>query len=100
MLIRSIYAQSVTQSCRAGDVHLSTVVLTDADSTLTVETVGPEAVELNIALAEVGVGNKEPGTKDSLGKDIEDGVGDDLSIDTDLAGTIGNTPDTEKALVS
>jgi hypothetical protein len=42
------------------------------------------------------VGNKEPGTKDSLGKDVEDGVGDDLSIDASLASTVGNTPDTGK----
>jgi hypothetical protein len=74
-------------------VHLSTVVLTNADGTLTAETVSPEAVELNIALAHVGVGNKEPGTEDSLGKDIEDSVGNDLSINASLAGTVGNTPD-------
>ena len=81
-------------------MHLSTVVLTDADGTLAAETVSPEAVELNITLAHVGVGNKEPGTEDSLGKDIEDSVGNDLSINASLAGTVGNTPDTAKVLVS
>ena len=81
-------------------MHLSTVVLTDADGTLAAETVSPEAVELNIALAHVGVSNKEPGTEDSLGEDIENSVGDDLSIDASLARTVGNTPDTRKALVT
>jgi hypothetical protein len=75
-------------------MRLRTVILTDTDSTLAVETVGPEAVELNIALAHVGVDNQEPGTEDTLGKDIKDGVGDDLSVDTDLASTVGNTPHT------
>lgn len=82
------------------DRHLRAIVLTDADSTLTAQTVSPEAVELNIALGHVGVDNKEPGTEDSLGKDIEDSVGDDLAIDTDLAGTVGNTPDTVFLLAS
>jgi hypothetical protein len=76
------------------EMHLRAILLTDADSTFAVETVGPEAVELNIALAHVGVDNQEPGTEDTLGKDIEHGVGDDLSVDADLASTIGDTPDT------
>lgn len=75
-------------------MHLSTIVLTNADSTLAAETVGPEAVELSIALAQVGVDNEEPGTEDSLGKDIENCVGNNLSVNTDLAGAVGNTPDT------
>jgi hypothetical protein len=81
-------------------VHLSTIVLTNTDSTLAAEAVGPEAVKLNIALAHVGVGNKEPGAEDGLSEDIENSVGDDLSIDASLARTVGNTPDTRKALVT
>jgi hypothetical protein len=81
-------------------VHLSTIVLTNTDSTLAAEAVGPEAVKLNIALAHVGVGNKEPGAEDGLCEDIENSVGDDLSIDASLARTVGNTPDTRKALVT
>lgn len=42
------------------------------------------------------MGNQEPGTEDSLGEDIEDSVGNDLSVDASLASTIGNTPDTER----
>ena len=75
-------------------MRLGTVVLTDADSTITVETVGPEAVELSVALTHVGVDNEEPGTEDGLGENVENGVDNDLSINADLAGTVGNTPDT------
>lgn len=75
-------------------MRLGTVILADADSTIAAEAVGPEAVELSIALAHVGVDNEEPGTEDSLGENVENGVDNDLSVNTDLAGTIGNTPDT------
>jgi hypothetical protein len=37
--------------------HLSSVILTKADSALTVETVAPEAVELDIAFRQFGVGD-------------------------------------------
>lgn len=72
---------------------LRTIVLTEADGTLTVEAVSPEAGKLNIALAKVGVGDEEPGTKDALGKDIKDGVGNDLTVNTNHARTISETPD-------
>ena len=75
-------------------MRLGTVVFTDADSTIAAEAVGPEAVELSIALTHVGVDNEEPGTEDSLGQNVENGVGNDLSVNADLAGTVGNTPDT------
>jgi hypothetical protein len=93
MLVSAIYIM-LQIGVVLGDVHLRTILLTDADSTLAVETVGPEAVELNIALAQVGVDNQEPGTEDTLGKDIEHSIGDDLSVDADLASTIGDTPNT------
>ena len=37
---------------------------------------------------------EEPETEDGLGKDIEDGVGNDLRVDIDVQGAVGNTPDT------
>lgn len=37
---------------------------------------------------------QEPEAEDGLGEDVEDGVGDDLGVDTNVAGAIGNTPDT------
>ena len=39
------------------------------------------------------VGEEEPEAEDGLGKDIKDGVADDLSVDIDVAGSVGNTPD-------
>jgi hypothetical protein len=79
---------------RFGWVRLGTVILTKADSAVLVETVGPEAGELDVALGEVGMGDQEPGTEDTLGKNIQDSVGDDLAINANLAGTVCKTPDT------
>jgi hypothetical protein len=73
---------------------LRTVILTKADGTLASEAVSPEAVELDVTLAHLGVSDQQPGTKDTLGQDIQDGVGNDLAIDTNPAGAIGKTPDT------
>lgn len=39
------------------------------------------------------MGKEEPESKDWLGEDIENGVGDDLSINIDVARSISNTPD-------
>jgi hypothetical protein len=77
------------------DGHLRAIVLADADSALAAETVGPEAVELNVALSDVSMSNEEPCTKDTLGEDIEDGVSNDLTVDAGLASTVGDTPDTK-----
>ena len=73
---------------------LRAVILTEADSTLAVETVGPESVELNIALTQLGVSDQEPGTKDTLGENIQDSIGNDLAVNTNLAGAVGKTPNT------
>lgn len=37
---------------------------------------------------------QEPEAEDRLGENVEDGVGDDLAIDADVAGPIGDAPDT------
>jgi hypothetical protein len=73
---------------------LRTIILTKTNGTLAVKTVGPEAVELNIALTELGVCDQQPGTEDTLGQNIQDSVGNNLAIDTNLAGAISKTPDT------
>ena len=39
---------------------------------------------------------QEPEAKDWLGQDVEDSVGDDLTIDTDGAGAVCKTPDAVK----
>jgi hypothetical protein len=73
-------------------IRLRAIILTKADSTLGVETVGPETSQLNIRLTHLSVGDQEPGTEDTLGKNIENGVGDDLAVDTNDASTVSKTP--------
>ena len=73
---------------------LRAIILTKTDRALTVETVGPEAVELDIALRQLSVSDQEPGTEDTLGKDIKDSVANDLGVNAQLARTVGKTPDT------
>lgn len=70
------------------------IVLTNADSTLAADAVSPEATKLNLSLGHALVGEKQPSTKDRLGEQIEDSVGDDLLVNGHLAGAIGDTPNT------
>ena len=74
-------------------MHLSTVIVTETESTLAVEAIGPEAAKVNIGFAELGVGDDQPSTEDGLCKNVEDGVGNDLAINTYAAGTISEAPD-------
>lgn len=77
-----------------GARHLCTlVILTNADSTLAADTVGPEATKLDLSLGHALVGEEQPSTEDGLGEQIEDGVGNDLLVNSHLAGAICNTPD-------
>ena len=39
------------------------------------------------------MGEKEPESKDGLGKDVEDGVCDNLGVNIDVARSISNAPD-------
>ena len=48
----------------------------------------------NHILRQVVVREQEPEAKDRLGQDIEDGVSDDLAINGNVTGSIGNAPDT------
>jgi hypothetical protein len=80
-------------------MHLSTlIILTNTDSTLAADTVGPEATKLNLSLGHALVGEEQPSTEDRLGEQVKDGVGNDLLVDGHLAGAIGNTPNAEKVL--
>lgn len=54
----------------------------------------PESTEFDVGLRHVHVGQEEPKTKDWLGKDVKDGVSNDLGIDRGRAGSVSNTPDT------
>jgi hypothetical protein len=74
-------------------MHLSTVIVAETESTLAVEAVGPEAAEVNIGLAELSVSDDQPSTEDWLSKNIEDGVGNDLAINTNATGTVSEAPD-------
>ena len=81
-------------------VHLSTLlIVTDTDGALT-EAVGPVAANVGADLRHTLVRDEEPCAEDDLGHNIEDSVGDDLSVNGDLAGTIGDTPDTESGLAN
>lgn len=71
------------------------IILTNADSTLAADTVGPEATELDLSLGHALVGEEQPSTKDRLGEQIEDGVGNDLLVNGHLARAVGNTPNAE-----
>jgi hypothetical protein len=79
-----------------GLMHLSTlIILTNTDSTLAANTVGPEATKLNLSLGHALVGEEQPSTEDRLGEQVENGVGNDLLVNGHLAGAIGNTPNAE-----
>jgi len=69
------------------------VILTNTDSTLAADTVGPEATKLDLSLGHALVGEEQPGTEDGLGEQVKDGVGNDLLVNGHLAGAIGDTPD-------
>ena len=42
------------------------------------------------------MGEEQPEAKDGLGKNVEDGIGNDLSIDARDARSISNTPDADQ----
>ena len=80
-------------------IHLSTLlVVTNTDGALT-ETVGPVTANLGADLRHALVRNEEPCAEDNLGHDIENSVGNDLSVNADPASTVGDTPNTAIALV-
>lgn len=41
---------------------------------------------------------QKPEAEDGLGENIENGVGNDLGVHIDLAGAVGDTPDTKLAI--
>lgn len=54
----------------------------------------PISPEFNISLRDTAVGNKEPKTEYWLGKNVENGIENDLRVDAYLSGTICNAPNT------
>lgn len=75
-------------------MHLSTVIVTKAESALTVEAVSPEATKVDISLTKLSVSDDQPSAKDGLSKNIENGVSDDLAVNTNATGTVSEAPDT------
>jgi hypothetical protein len=69
------------------------IIITDTDTALRRETVGPEAADIDVGVSHLGMSKKEPGTEDWLGKNVKDGVGNDFLINGGNAGSVGNTPD-------
>jgi hypothetical protein len=66
-------------------MSLRSVIVTETDGTLATQDVG---------LGHLRVGEEEPDAENGLGKDIKNGVGDDLTIDGQFTGSVSNTPDT------
>ena len=76
-------------------IHLGTlIVVTNADGALVAKTLAPETTDLNVGLGDALVGEEKPGTEDGLGKDVKDGIGNDLLVNVHVAGAISDTPDT------
>lgn len=62
---------------------------------LTGQTMGPVATDLNIGLRNLGVTEQKPEAKDGLSQNVKNGIGDDLIVNGGLTGAVCNTPDTE-----
>ena len=73
--------------------RLSTVVL-KTNSTLATESVGPEAAKIDVGLGDFGMGDQKPDTEDGLGEDVKNSVGNDLSVNGQLARAISDAPNT------
>ena len=43
------------------------------------------------------MGEEQPEAKDRLGKNVKDGIGNNLSVDGRNAGSISNTPDADRS---
>jgi len=68
------------------------IIVTYTESTLSADSVSPEATEINAALRELGMSEEEPETEDWLRQDIEDSVGQNFLVDAKDAGSVGYTP--------
>lgn len=69
------------------------IVVTDADGALASKAMGPIATELHVCLRQLGMAEQEPEAEDWLGKKVQDGIRNNLVIDSGLAGAVCDTPD-------
>lgn len=60
----------------------------------------PESSNIDVGLWDRLVCEEEPCTEDWLGKDVENGVGNNFLVNVEDASTISNTPDTKNLSVS
>jgi len=68
------------------------VIITNTESTLGADSVGPETTEINTSLWELSMGKEKPEAKDWLGEDVKNSVGQDFLVDAEEAGAISYTP--------
>jgi len=68
------------------------IIVTNAESALGANSMGPEATKLNAALWEFGVREKKPEPENWLREDVKDSISNNLLVDAEDAGSIGNTP--------
>lgn len=101
MLSPIYFENRYTGSGHGGDKSIdgclrSLVIITHAKGALLAQTVGPEALNGGTT-GEVVVGHEEPEAKDRLGKNVKHGVGNDFTIDRDVARAISDTPDAKQS---
>ena len=60
---------------------------------------GPGTLEVKVGGLKHLVGEEKPESKDRLGKDIQDGVGNDLGVNRSAVSTLGESPDAVRMLV-
>lgn len=73
--------------------HSSFIVVTNSDAALATKAIGPESLQRWRGACHAVVSEQEPEAEHWLGKDVEDGIADDLSIKTNKSATVSNTPD-------
>ena len=70
------------------------IVITNADGSLFAKSFGPETSEGWLIGTHAIMGEDKPKSKDRLGEDVKDSVGDDFLVEIGNTTTIGNTPNT------
>lgn len=68
------------------------LIIANSDAALAAKAVCPESLKSWLGAGHSVVGKDEPSTKDWLGKNIEDGIAKDFSVESDKSTTISNTP--------
>lgn len=59
----------------------------------------PVATYVDVGLGHSAMAKQQPEAKDGLRQEVEDSVNHDLGIDARLAGSVGDSPNTERGYV-